>query len=365
MSVVWYKDARAASPEESQPEVIRRYLPEMLDGIERGDIVAVKFHPGEWGNTTHVRPIVIRAVVDVLKEMGAKPFLTESTTLYGGMRFNGPELIEVASANGFNLASMGAPFVVADGLRGDDGITIPVGGSEIDEIEVASACAKCDYMVVVSHAKGHPASGYGGAIKHLGMGCLTKAGKKKVHEVCIPSVDEDLCTSCRKCIQTCPWNAISVHPKSKKAVIDPERCAGELSCQSACAFGAIVEPDGSRERMQVRLGEAAVGPIRALEKRIFYINWAYELTAGCDCFAYSDAPFVEGVGMLFSQDPVAIDRATIDLVNKSTFLHDYADANVQKERLSTIWSISPYIHIDSAERLGAGSSLYRLEEIVP
>lgn len=128
MSVVWYKDARAASPEESQPEVIRRHLPEMLEGIERGDVVAVKFHPGEWGNTTHVRPIVIRAVVDVLKELGARPFLTESTTLYGGMRFNGPELIEVASANGFNLASMGAPFVVADGLRGDDGVSIPVGG---------------------------------------------------------------------------------------------------------------------------------------------------------------------------------------------------------------------------------------------
>jgi len=365
VSIVWYKDAREAAPSDSQPEVIRRYLPDMLEGIEKGSLVAVKFHPGEYGNTTHIRPIVMRAVVDVLRKIGALPFLTESTTLYGGRRFNGAALIETASANGFNLASTGAPFVVADGLRGDDGVSVHVGGKEIQEVEVASACAKCDYMIVVSHAKGHPASGYGGAVKHLGMGCLTKAGKKRVHEVCIPKVDQDICTGCRRCIQECPWDAISLDPESKKAVIDAQKCAGALSCTSVCAFGAILEPEGSREKMQLRLGEAAMGPIRALEGRIFYINWAYELTAGCDCFPYSDLPFTEDIGMLFSHDPVALDRATIDLVNEMPFLHDYSDANVQKERLSSVWGISPHIHIESAERLGAGKSTYRLEELVP
>ncbi len=365
MSTVWYKDARETSPSESQPEVIRSYLRDMLGSIDEGSLVAVKLHPGEYGNTTHVRPAVIRAVVDVLKGMGARPFLTESTTLYGGGRFNGADLIETASANGFNLASMRAPFVVADGLRGDDGVSVHVGGAEIKDIEVASACAKCDYMVVVSHDKGHPTTGYGGAVKHLGMGCLTKAGKRKVHEVCIPRIDQDICTSCRRCIQECPWDAISIDPESKKAVIDPERCAGALSCMEVCTFGAILEPEGSRERMQLRLGEAAVAPIKALNERIFYINWAYELTAGCDCFSYSDLPFTEHVGMLFSHDPVALDRATLDLINQRSFLHDYSDANLKKEKMSCVWDISPYIHLESAERLGAGRNSYRLEEIVP
>ncbi|MHC1624425.1 MAG: DUF362 domain-containing protein, partial [Methermicoccaceae archaeon] len=212
-SNVLFKDAREGSPSDSQPEVIKKILPSLLD-INKGDLVAVKFHPGDYGNTTHVRPVVVRAVVDAVHEVGGKPFVTESTTLYSGKKLDARGVIEVATANGFTEASVNAPFIVADGLRGDDGTEVYVGGSEIEYTEVASACYEADYMIVLSHGKGHPSTGYGGAIKHLGMGCLTKKGKRQVHEVCRPLVDAELCTGCGECVEECPWDAITVNPET-------------------------------------------------------------------------------------------------------------------------------------------------------
>jgi hypothetical protein len=360
MSDVMYKDAHEHSERDSQPNVIKRVLPELLD-IRRGELVAIKFHPGDYGNTTHVRPVVIRAIVDVVKEEGGEPFLTESTVLYKSKRFDGRGVVEVAAMNGFTHASMGAPFIVADGIRGDDGVVVEVGGKEIDEVEVASACAKADYMIVVSHGKGHPASGFGGAVKHLGMGCLTKSGKRKVHVVCQPVVDVEKCTGCGKCVEACPWDAI--HVVNQKAEIDREKCAGEMSCASACPEGAISEPAGSREKMQMRLGEASLAPIKVLNKNITYINWVYQITAGCDCFKFSNTPMTEDVGILFSHDPVAIDCATIDLINEKMFLHEYQNVNKLRDKLEGVWEVSPWIHIESAEKLGAGSSKYVLTKI--
>ncbi len=345
LNEIIFKDAKVTKPEYNQPEQIKRIFPR-VSPVRKGDIVAVKIHPGEYGNTTHVRPVIVRTVVDLVLEAGGIPFVTDTTTLYRGMKLNAAELIKGAAMNGFTHASMNAPFIVADGLRGSNGKEILLNGEALDSITVASAIAEADSMIVISHGKGHPASGFGGAVKHLGMGCLDRAGKIRVHEVGKPSIDPEKCIQCGDCVEICPWGAIT------PPEIDLSKCCGELSCADACQQEAIVPPPDATDKMQQRLGEAALGPIKALPGRIGYINWVYDLTPGCDCFNFSAEKFVEDIGILAGKDPVAIDSATIDLINKRMKLNG--------RTIETVWGVNPWIHIEAAEKIGCGSRNYKL-----
>ncbi len=345
LSEIVFKSAKITRPEDNQIEQIKSIFP-LISPVRTGDIVAVKIHPGEYGNTTHVRPVVVRSVVDLVIKAGGIPFVTETTTLYRGMRLNAAELITGAAMNGFTHASMNAPFIVADGLRGGDGKKIVINGEVLDNITIASAIAEADSMIVISHGKGHPASGFGGAVKHLGMGCLDRAGKIRVHEVGKPTIDPEKCTQCGECAKICPWGAI-VPPQ-----IDHSKCCGELSCADACMQEAIVPPPDAGEKMQKRLGEAAFGPIKALGGRIGYINWVYDLTPGCDCFNFSGERFVEDIGILGGKDPVALDAATIDMIDEQMKRNGSSIFNV--------WGVDPRIHIESAEKTGCGNRKYVL-----
>ncbi len=345
MSKVIFKDARITKPEDNQPEQIKNIFP-AISPVREGDLVAIKIHPGEYGNTTHVRPVIVRTIVDLVIKDGGIPFVTDTTTLYKGMKLNAADLIQCAAMNGFSHAGMIAPFIVADGLKGGDGREIQIKGETLDSITIASGIAEADSMIVVSHGKGHPASGFGGAIKHLGMGCLDRAGKIKVHEVGRPSIDPEKCTQCGECIEICPWGAIT--PPS----IDQSKCCGELSCADACQQEAIIPPQDASLKMQQRLGEAAFGPIKALEGRIGYINWVYDVTPGCDCFNFSGERFVEDIGILGGKDPVGLDAATIDLINERM--------KINGKSLYHIWGVDPWIHLDSAEKIGCGSKKYSI-----
>jgi uncharacterized Fe-S center protein len=343
LNKIIFKDARSTQPQENQPEQIKKIFSE-ISPVKEGDIVAIKIHPGEYGNTTHVRPVIVRTVVDLVIKEGGIPFVTDTTTLYKGMKLNAAELIQGAAMNGFTHASMNAPFIVADGLRGGDGRVIKINGDVLDSITVATAIAEADSMIVISHGKGHPASGFGGAVKHLGMGCLDRAGKIKVHEVGKPSVDPEKCIQCGDCVEVCPWDAID------PPIIDHTRCCGELSCADSCQQEAIVPPHDASEKMQKRLGEAALGPINALKGRIGYINWVYDLTPGCDCFNFSGARFAEDIGILAGTDPVAIDSATIDLINERM--------KKSGKSIYHVWGVDPLIHLEAAEKIGCGSRKY-------
>ncbi len=348
LSKIIFKDAKITRPDDNQPEQIKKIFPH-ISPVKKGDIVAIKIHPGEYGNTTHIRPVIARTVVDLVIKAGGIPFVTDTTTLYRGMKLNAAELITGAAMNGFTHASMNAPFIVADGLRGNDGKEINIGGDALDDITIASAIAEADSMIVISHGKGHPASGFGGAVKHLGMGCLDRAGKIKVHEVGKPRIDPEKCILCGECVEVCPWGAIT--PPD----IDHSKCCGELSCADACRQEAIIPPQDASEKMQKRLGEAALGPIKALKGRIGYLNWVYDLTPGCDCFNFSGERFVEDIGILAGCDPVALDSATIDIINEK----------MRKEGRSIeyLWGVNPWVHIEAAEAAGCGSRKYMLTKI--
>ncbi len=345
MSNIIFKSAKITRPEDNQVEQIKSIFPH-ISPVREGDIVAVKIHPGEYGNTTHVRPVIVRTVVDLIMKAGGKPFVTDTTTLYAGMKLNAADLITGAAMNGFTHASMNAPFIVADGLRGGEGKEILINGKILQNITVASAIAEADSMIVISHGKGHPASGFGGSVKHLGMGCLDRAGKIHVHEPGKPGIDPEKCIQCGECLQVCPWGAIN------PPEIDHSKCCGELSCADSCKQEAIIPPPDASEKMQVRLGEAAFGPIKALGERIGYINWVYDVTPGCDCFNFSGERFIEDIGILAGKDPVAIDAATIDLIN---------DRMKDKGRsIYNVWGTNPWIHIEAAEETGCGSRIYEL-----
>ncbi len=345
MSEVIFKSAKVTRPEDNQIEQIKSIFPH-ISPVKRGDIVAVKIHPGEYGNTTHIRPVIVRTVVDLVINAGAIPFVTETTTLYRGMKLNAADLISGAAMNGFTHASMNAPIIVADGLRGGNGKEVRIDGETLRSITVASAIAEADSMIMISHGKGHPASGFGGAVKHLGMGCLDRAGKTRVHEPGKPMIDPEKCTQCGECVEICPWGAIN--PPD----IDHSKCCGELSCADACQQEAIVPPSDASEKMQKRLGEASLGAVKALRGRIGYINWVYDLTPGCDCFNFSGERFVEDIGILAGKDPVALDSATIDLIDERMKRNGSSIYNV--------WGVDPRIHIEAAEKTGCGSRKYVL-----
>ena len=355
-SNVFFKSVDRIGANETQVDQITDLFPH-ISPVQKGDIVAIKIHPGEYGNTTHIRPVIVRTVVDMVREAGGIPFVTDTTTLYKGTKLNAADLIWAAAMNGFTQSSMNAPFIVADGLRGDDGVCVTLDGEYLDEITVASAIAKADSMIVISHCKGHPGSGFGGAIKNLGMGCVDRDGKTRVHEVGKPTIDPAKCIGCRICFDTCAWGALKMNESEaaggSTAYVDKNLCRGELACVTSCPQEAIIPPNDVAIRMQRLLGEAAVGPIKALDKRIGYINWVYDLTPGCDCFNFSAPAFSDNVGILASCDPVAIDAASIDLIDRTMAKHN-------RGCVHDVWGIDPTIHLEYAEKLGGGTSKYSL-----
>jgi uncharacterized Fe-S center protein len=343
---VYFKGVEEVGPNCTQPEQIMELF-RHISPVKKGDIVAVKIHTGEYGNTTYLRPVLVRTVVDMVRNAGGIPFVTDTTTLYKGMKLNAAELLWAAAMNGFTQASMNAPLIVADGLTGDDAVTVSIGGEVVDEVTVASAIAKADSMIVLSHGKGHPGSGFGGAVKNLGMGCLDKKGKTQVHIVGQPTIDPEKCINCGDCIEVCAWDAL--RSGENHTWVDKTLCRGELACADSCPQEAIIPPEDVDVEMQKRLGEAALGPIKCLPDKIGYINWVYDITPGCDCFNFSAPHFSEDVGILASTDPVAVDAATVDLINKKMGGRSIAD----------IWDIDPIIHLKYAEKIGCGSRKYR------
>jgi hypothetical protein len=353
MSNVYFKPVDSIGPNQTQIDQVKELYPK-ISPVEEGDLVAIKIHPGEYGNTTHMHPAIVRAVVDMVKAEGGIPFVVDTTVLYNGMRFNAADALWTASVNGFTQESMNAPVIIGDGLLGDESVTVETNGEELKQTTVASAIAKADSMIVLSHVKGHPATGFGGAVKNLGMGCLDKDGKTDCHEVGIPTIDPEKCVGCETCIDICAWGALKM--EDGKAVVDTELCKGEGFCVDSCPEGAIVPPENFTEGLQKRIGEASIATINSLSGKIGYINWIFDLTLGCDCFGFYTPSFSKDVGILASKDPVAIDMASIDLINSKMEEHG------SKSSMKNVWGVDPKIQVDAAEKIGAGSERYTLKK---
>ena len=281
-----------------------------------GKFVAVKMHFGELGNFAYLRPNYVRSVVQVIKELGGKPFLTDCNTLYVGSRKNAVDHLENAEINGFNSVTTGCHVIIADGLRGTDDIEVPVPNGEYCKTAlVGRAIMDADILISLSHFKGHEMTGFGGAIKNVGMGGGSRAGKMIQHNDGKPIVDEDLCRGCRRCARECGSDAI-FYRENGKAYIDQELCKGCGRCIGACAFDAISnESDTAAERLCCKMAEYAHA--QCYGRPCFHISLIMDVSPNCDCHGENDAPILPNIGMLASFDPVALDQACADLCLKA------------------------------------------------
>ena len=378
---------------ESQLDKLKRLIKRA--GIGQIDFtnkfVAIKIHFGELGNLSFLRPNYARAVADVVKELGDKPFLTDCNTLYVGSRKNALEHIDCAYQNGFTPYATGCHVIIADGLKGTDETLVPVkNGEYVKEAKIGHALMDADIVISLTHFKGHEQAGFGGCMKNLGMGGGSRAGKMEQHSAGKPSVAHEKCIGCHACERICAHGAIGFDatrerelPSGKTreihvATIDHERCVGCGRCIGVCNQDAI-EPDYDEavEVLNYKIAEYTQAIVQ--DRPSFHISLAIDVSPNCDCHAENDTPIVPDVGMFASFDPVAIDQACIDAVLAQPAMPDTeltesrakleaAGVELDEEHAhdhfyvthpDTDWRSM----IEHGEKIGLGTSRYELIEV--
>ena len=320
--------------------------------VKAGALTAVKLHFGEKGNTAFIRPIYLRTIVDEIATLGAKPFLTDTNTLYVGSRSNAVDHLHTAITNGFAYSVAGAPVVIADGLRGETFVRVPSGGQECPEVAIGAEIARADALVAVSHFKGHEITGFGGALKNLGMGCAARPGKLAQHSTVGPVVHQDGCTGCTTCVAHCPADAINM--ASGKAYIS-EKCIGCADCIVVCPEHTIhVNWNAVSPLVQRKMVDHAMGAVAGKKDALFFVSFVTQISPCCDCYGFNDKPIAPDIGILASTDPVALDQACADLVIKAMGRDPF------KETHPTVnWTIQ----LAYAEEIGLGTRSYLLKTL--
>lgn len=312
-SKVYFTDFRTYYGGPTMPQKLQHLIKEA--GIGKidfdGKLVAIKMHFGELGNLAFLRPNYAKAVVDVIKELGGKPFLTDCNTLYPGFRKNAIEHLECAYENGFSTVSAGCPIIIADGLKGTDDIEVPVEGEYCKSAKIGHAIMDADVFVSLSHFKGHEEAGFGGCIKNIGMGCGSRAGKADMHQNGTPVIDPELCRGCKRCLRECANNGLAYNEQTHKMSIDTNNCLGCGRCLGACNFDAIsFKSPNAVPVLNAKIAEYTKAVITG--RKNFHINIVCDISPYCDCHCENDAPILPDIGMFASFDPVALDQACVD-----------------------------------------------------
>ncbi len=331
--------------------------------------VAIKLHFGEPGNLTFLRPNYAKVVADVVKSLGGLPFLTDCNTLYVGRRKHALEHMDAAYENGFSPFSTGCQIIIGDGLKGTDDVEIPVAGGEyVQTAKIGRAIMDADVFISLNHFKGHEATGFGGALKNIGMGCASRAGKMEQHNSGKPSVNPEACRSCGSCVKDCAQDAISFTAQ-RKAVIDQEKCVGCGRCLGRCNFDAIYNHNSSaNDDLNRKMAEYAKAVVDG--RPSFHISLVMDISPYCDCHAENDAPILPDIGMFASFDPVALDQACVDACLKQQPLpgslladhladphfHDQGD-HFCNTTPNSRWKSC----LEHAEKIGLGSRSYELK----
>ncbi len=277
---------------------------------------AIKIHFGEPGNLAYIRPNYAARVVSVIKELGGMPFLTDSNTLYSGKRANAIDHLQTAMENGFNPMAVGCNVIIADGLKGTEYREVEINLKHCKTAKIGSAIADADIIISMNHFKGHEMTGFGGALKNIGMGSGSRGGKLEMHSASKPKMIEENCVSCGQCIKNCAQYAIKFK-KNGKAIIDYDKCVGCGQCVAVCLFeSAQVIWNESADSAIEKIDEYVLATIKGKES--FHINFIMDVSPNCDCWPSNDVPIVANIGIAASFDPVALDRACADMVNNAT-----------------------------------------------
>ncbi len=319
-SQVFFTNLRT-NPHSSLPDKMERLITRAgMTGMPLKDkFVAIKIHFGEPGNMAYIRPNFAARMAQVLRKAGAKPFLTDSNTLYSGRRSNAVDHLKSAMENGFNPISADCDVIIADGLKGTDQIEIPVENAEYCKApKIGAAVANADVIISMTHFKGHEQAGFGGAIKNLGMGAASVPGKLELHSNSQPKIDEEKCIGCGICVAHCAHDAIHLDDR-RKAKIDYDKCVGCGQCVALCQHGGAVLADwDTSERLNYKIAEYTKAVIAG--KPNFHVSFIMNVSPECDCWNHNDAAIVADIGILASFDPVALDQACADLVKAAPVL---------------------------------------------
>ncbi len=281
--------------------------------IEKDAFVALKIHFGEKGNTGFIKPDWLKGIIRQLKGRTDRAFFTDTNTLYVGMRSNAVDYTQLAARHGFSVEKTGLPVVIADGLVGENDEEVKVGLKRVKAAKIAAAIAHADFLICLSHVTGHVQTGLGAAIKNMGMGCASRAGKLEQHSEVQPRINPKACKNCSICLDYCPAGAII--QKEGSAHIIPDRCIGCGECLVVCKTGAVrMRWDEDSARIQEKMSEYAYAVWDRFREKAGFINFLLQITKDCDCMAKDQPEIVGDIGILASVDPVALDKASADLV---------------------------------------------------
>lgn len=321
---------------------------DLFDFVEKKDFVAIKTHFGEKKINGFIKPEFLGMLGRLIKNRGGSPFLTETSTLYRGDRSNAIDHIKLAVDHGFTVKNTGMPVIMADGIHGDEEVEVDIEGKIYSKVKIASLLTKIQGLVVASHFTGHIVSGFGGALKNMGMGLSSRRGKMIQHSTSKPIIKKKKCTACGECIRWCPVGAIEF--KEGKAEIDPAICIGCAECLAVCRFDAVVYNwSESYEKLQKKITEHAMGVSKIMDGKTLYLNFLTNISKDCDCMNTYEK-VTPDIGILISGDPVAIDSASVYLVEKRS-----------GKRLPELSYNIPYrVQLDHSNEIGFGTTEFDL-----
>lgn len=336
--------------------------------IKKGDLIGVKTSFGEKGSIGYLKPPIVGAAVEFIKAVGGKPFVVETNTLYVGQRSNAIDHIQHAYNHGFTPEAIGAPIIIADGLRGENDYSMPLkplnspfgkGGQRgISEkmltktAFIAGAAKAASGFIFLSHVTGHMMTGLGATLKNIGMGLASRGGKLAMHSGVIPKIVTDKCQACGLCAEFCPAGAITIKDYS---IIDAGKCIGCGECLAVCPHGAVkISWDENTENLQKKVAEYCLAVLKGKEKKTVFLNFLIHVTEQCDCMDKAYPPAFEDIGILASRDPVAVEKATVDMIQE----------HLGEDFFQKAWPDIDYtIQIDYAHEIGLGSMDYELVDV--
>jgi len=341
-------------------EVISRKLDALVDAsgvlgfLQNGDYTGIKIHFGEEGNTGHIKAGWLKGLIERMRSVTKNLFFTDTNVLYKqSKRTNAVDHLKLAYSHGFSFQKIDVPVIIADGLWGRNYTDVEINKKRFSKVKVASDIIDCDSLLALTHITGHIMTGFAGAIKNLGMGCASRRGKFEQHCGIVPDLNFAACIGCGLCAANCPANAITL--SDGKAKIDGTNCIGCGECVVVCKTEALnAKWSETLANLQEKMVEYACGAIKAVDGRIGYINFLTNITRDCDCLAKDEPRIVEDVGILASNDLVAIDSASAGILNglrdKDIFREEYPDID---------WSVQ----LEYASSLGLGETDYKLRVV--